>query len=349
MRAIVLVGGFGTRLAPLTYTRPKPLLPLLDKPILEWAIGRLVTVGVDEVVLSLGYLPDAFRYAYPDGVCCGARLIYAVEPEPLDTAGAVRFAALAAGLERSSEPFFVLNGDVFTDADPARLLALHRDRRAEATLALTEVDDPSRYGVVSIDSDGRVEAFIEKPPAETAPTRWINAGTYVLEPSVIDRVEPDRRVSIEREVFPAIVAAGGCFALQDPAYWVDTGLPDTYLGVQRHLLGRHANAGPAGYAHGTASVDEAADVRSSVVMAGGRVDAGATVSGSVLLPGAHVHAGAQVLDSIVGAGSSVGDGAVVAELSVVGDGEAIAPRASLRRARVPDQPPAGFGGSTRAG
>jgi mannose-1-phosphate guanylyltransferase len=206
MNAIVLVGGFGTRLRPLTLTRPKQLLPILDRPMLEWVVERLAGAGATEVVLSLGYLPSAFQEAYPDDRCAGARLRYAIEPEPLDTAGAIRFAAEAAGIDRSDEPFVVINGDVVTDADLGALLELHHSCGAEGTIALTPVEDPSRYGVVPIDEDGRVRAFIEKPPAAEAPSRWINAGTYVLEPSVLGRIPGGRRVSIERETFPAMVA-----------------------------------------------------------------------------------------------------------------------------------------------
>src|SRR3954466_16077211 len=165
--------------------------------MLDWVVERLAGAGVDEIVLSLGYLPAAFEEAYPEGRCAGTRLHYATEPEPLDTAGAIRFAALAAGLDRSEEPFVVVNGDVVTDADLGALLDLHRARGAAATIGLTPVDDPSRYGVVPIDRDDRVTAFIEKPPAEQAPSNWINAGTYVLEPSVLARIPEGRRVSIE--------------------------------------------------------------------------------------------------------------------------------------------------------
>src|SRR5262249_36784818 len=157
---------------------------------------------VDQAILSLGYRPDGFAHAYPDNRCAGVALHYAVEPEPLDTAGAVRFAALDAGV---AERFIVVNGDVLTDLDVSALVALHDKVGAEATISLTPVDDPSRYGVVPIDAEGRVEAFIEKPPRDEAPSNWINAGTYVFEPSVIDRIPEGRKVSIERETFPGLV------------------------------------------------------------------------------------------------------------------------------------------------
>ncbi len=162
MRAVVLVGGFGTRLRPLTTTIPKQMLPIVDRPMIERVLAKLAEHGVDDAILSLGYRPDAFIEAYPDDVCAGVRLHYAVEGEPLDTAGAVRFAADEGGVDST---FIVVNGDVLTDLDIAGLWNLHRERKAECTIALTPVDDPSRYGVVSSDERGLVEAFIEKPPA----------------------------------------------------------------------------------------------------------------------------------------------------------------------------------------
>ena len=199
MRAVVLVGGFGTRLRPLTLTTPKQMLPVGHRPMIERVVGHLADHGVDEAVLSLGYRPDAFIEAYPDDLCRGA-LTYAVEPEPLDTAGAIRFAALDAGID---DTFVVVNGDVLTDLDIDALVRFHRASGAEGTIHLTPVEDPSVFGVVPTDDDGRVVAFIEKPPRDEAPTNRINGGTYVLEPSVLDRIAGDRRVSIEREVFPA--------------------------------------------------------------------------------------------------------------------------------------------------
>ena len=335
MRAIILVGGFGTRLRPLTYTRPKPLLPLLDRPGLDWTVERLTRAGVDEVVLSLGYLPDAFRAAYPDGRCAGAKLVYAVEPEPLDTAGAIRFAALHAGLDRSSEPFFVLNGDVVTDADPAALLAEHRAKGAEGTITLTSVKDPSRYGVVPLDGDGRVEAFIEKPPRESAPTTWINAGTYVIEPSVIGRIPDGRKVSIERETFPAMVADRTLFGLQDAGYWIDTGTPQTYIEVQLDLCRRDGDA--TSYRHPSAAVAKGAAVERAVVMAGASVGAGARVTGSVLLPGARVGEGATVVDSIIGCNAIIGDGATVSGGTIVGDDAVVEAGETLIEARRPGE------------
>ena len=220
MRAVVLVGGEGTRLRPLTLTTPKQMLPIVEEPMIERVMGHLADHGIDDAVLSLGYRPDAFINAYPGGSIGGVHVSYAVEPTPLDTAGAIGFAARHVGVD---ETFVVVNGDVLTDSDMSALIEFHRLRGAEATISLTPVDDPSAFGVVPTDEQGRVQAFIEKPPRDEAPTNLINAGTYVLEPSVLDRIPKDRRVSVERETFPALVEAGTLYALGSDAYWLDTG------------------------------------------------------------------------------------------------------------------------------
>jgi mannose-1-phosphate guanylyltransferase len=335
MRAVVLVGGFGTRLRPLTLTRPKQMLPVLDRPMIEWVVEGLVCAGVDEVVLSLGYLPDAFRAAYPEQRCAGAMLRYAVESSPLDTAGAIRFAAAEAGLDNDPEPFLVVNGDVVADLDLEALVALHRCSGAETTIALTRVDDPSRYGVVPIDERGRVEAFIEKPNPGEAPSHWINAGAYVLEPAVLGRIPSDRPVSIERETFPQLVADGSLYARHDDAYWIDAGTPATYLQVQLDLLRRRSGA-ESDHLAPTAMVAPTARLANAVVMNGASVADGAHVERSVLLPGAAVGPGARVVASLVGAGARIGQGADLDELCVVGDGFVVAPDLVLRGRRLPD-------------
>lgn len=332
MKAVVLVGGFGTRLRPLTLTTPKQMLPVVDRTMLEHVVGGLGRHGVDEVVLALGYKEDVFRDAFPDGDCAGVALRYAVEPEPLDTAGAVRFAADAAGID---ETFLVVNGDVFTDLDVRRLWDRHHEVDAEATIALTPVEDPSRYGVVPTDPAGKVLGFVEKPPRDEAPTNWINAGTYVLEPSVLARIDPGRRVSIERETFPAIVEDGGLWALQSHAYWVDAGTPETYVRIQLDLIDGVRGGEWAAIAR-SARVAADAVVDHSVVMPGAVIDAGATVRDSVVSPGAHVAAGAVVDSSVVGPAATVGRAARVDGLTMIGDGATVADGAQLVGARVPE-------------
>jgi mannose-1-phosphate guanylyltransferase len=334
MRAVVLVGGLGTRLRPLTLTTPKPLLPVAHRPIVEHVLANLARGGVTEAVLSLGFRPDAFVSAYPGGECAGVHLHYAVEDEPLDTAGAIRFAAMLAGY--ASETVVVVNGDVLTDLDIDTLVARHASTGAEATIHLTPVDDPSAFGVVPTDGDGRVLAFIEKPPAGEAPTNLVNAGTYVLEPDVLERIPADRPVSVERATFPAMVAEGRLFAVATDDYWLDAGRPDEYLRANLDLIaGVRAIPAPEGVGPG-AEVAADAEVTRAVVGAGSRVGAGATVRESVLLPGVVVEAGAVVERSILGAGVVVGAGAVLTG-AVVGDGQRIGPATRLQRGqRVPE-------------
>jgi len=332
MRAVVLVGGFGTRLRPLTLHTPKQMLPVVDRTMLEHVVGGLGQQGVTEVVLSLGYREDVFRDAYPAGHCAGVDLIYAVEPEPLDTAGAVGFAAAAAGID---ETFVVVNGDVFTDLDLGAVWTRHHEVSAEATIALTPVEDPSRYGVVPTDDDGRVLGFVEKPPRDQAPTNWINAGTYVLEPSVLDRIPSGRKVSIERETFQELVTSGGLWAIKSDAYWVDAGTPATYLQVQLDLIdGRRGVACAA--VSPQAVVDPQAEVNHSVVMAGARVDRDAVVRDSVIMSGAHVANGALIDGSIIGPDVQVGASAKVVGLSIVGTGYSVGPGVTLDGAKVPE-------------
>jgi NDP-sugar pyrophosphorylase family protein len=230
--AVVLVGGEGMRLRPLTNTLPKPMLPLLDRPLLAYTFDHLRTAGVERIVLACGYLPTAIEEHFGRRVD-GIDLDYRVEPEPLGTGGALRFAA--AGVDRT---FLALNGDSLRDADLARLLAFHRDRRARATILLTRVSDPSRYGLVRTDDRGRVLGFVEKPPPDQIDTDLINAGLYVLEPDVLDLVPPGRAVSIEREVFPQLAEEGSLYALALPGYWLDVGTPASYLQAHLDLLER---------------------------------------------------------------------------------------------------------------
>jgi mannose-1-phosphate guanylyltransferase len=354
-----LVGGEGTRLRPLTFTTPKQLLPIAEVAMIERVLGHLAAHGVDDVVLSMGYRPDAFLAAFPEDRCAGVKLTYAVEPSPLDTAGAIRFAAVEAGI---TDTFLVVNGDVLTDWDLALLTSFHRDRNAEATIALTPVEDPSAFGVVPTDADGRVLAFIEKPARDEAPTNYINAGFYVLEPSVLDRIAGGRRVSIERETFPALVAEGRCFALGSDAYWIDTGTPAKFLEANfaylsgargaRALVDQAREVSPGVWLNGAGPVVDgsvvapslvgdaafvAVDsvVSGSVVGAGARVGRGARVSESVLLAGALVGPGAVVEGSIVGEGAVIGEGAVVRGLSVIGGGQEVPAGAVLDGERLP--------------
>ena len=331
MRAVVLVGGFGTRLRPLTNDLPKQMLPIVRVPMIERVVAALGSFGVTEAVLSLGYRPDAFIDAYPDGVCAGVVLHYAVEPEPLDTAGAVRFAALSAGID---DTFIVVNGDVLTDLDVAELWNFHKSHGAEGTIALTPVDDPSRYGVVPIDDDGRVIEFVEKPDPGTAPTNWINAGTYVLEPSVLDRIASDRKVSIERETFPAMVADESLYALHSSSYWIDAGTPETYLRAQLDLVdGIRANEAAV---LPSDEIDTSALVENSVLGADVVVGNGAIIRNSIVMDGVTVGPGVRIHDSIIASGARIGPDSHLGELTVIGAGMQVPAQSKLSGVRLPE-------------
>lgn len=332
MRAIVLVGGFGTRLRPLTLSTPKQMLPVGNRPMIERVLEHLAQHGIDDAVLSLGYRPDAFQDAYPDGMCAGVRLHYAVEPEPRDTAGAIRFAALDAGI---AERFLVVNGDVLTDLDVSELVKVHERAGAEGTIALHRVEDPSAFGVVPTEADGRVTAFIEKPPRDEAPTDLINAGTYVLETSTLDRIAADVPVNVERKTFPEMVADGTLYAHDGDTYWIDAGTPPTYLTANLDLL-RGARGTVETGIHGSATVD--GTVTEAVVGAGCSIAEGAVVERSVLLPGATVARGAIVRDSIVGPRACVGAGAVVEAGTVLGDDVVVDDGDHLSGVRAPAEP-----------
>ena len=357
MRVIILVGGEGTRLRPLTYAAPKQMLPILGRPMIEWVFENLRHHGVTDVTLSLGYLPDAFVAAYPDGEIAGIRVNYAVEPERLDTAGAIKFAATAVGID---ETFAVLNGDVMTTLDLTRLFNFHRQRGAEGTIALHEVEDPSAFGVVPTDDLGRVLDFVEKPAREDAPTNLINAGTYIFEPSVLEIIDSGRKVSVERETFPLLVERGRLFALPGECYWLDAGTPAAYLKAHFDLLDGLREVPAAwgtktetGFVEGdgdvevsgtiitptylglSAQIAEGAIVERSMIGAGVSIGTGAVVRNSVLHEGAFVATGAQLDHAIVGARGVIGDGSVLTNNTVVGAGVVIEPGTVLTEERVP--------------
>jgi mannose-1-phosphate guanylyltransferase len=331
MKAVVLVGGFGTRLRPLTLSTPKPMLPVGHVPMVENLVRMLAKANITEVVLGLGFRPEPFMRAFPDGECGGIALHYAVEPEPLDTAGAIKFAAESAGID---DTFIVANGDVLTDLDVTSLIDFHRRSQARATLHLTPVDDPSAYGVVVIDDEGRVRRFVEKPAPGTEPSRMINAGTYVFEPEVLDVIPSGRKVSVERETFPILVEHRTLFAMATDDYWIDTGRPETYLKANLDVLDGRRTSMRIDMVERGAEVDPGAEILHSLVSNGARIERGAHVVDSVILPGAHVSRGANVRSSLVM--GFVGSDATITD-SVIGSDGRVESNATMSHARVPDQ------------
>ena len=292
------------------------MLPICGVPMIEWVVSHLADHGIEEIGLALGYRPDAFLAAYPDGRIAGIPYKVAVEPEARGTAGAIRFAALEMEL---NEPFLVLNGDVLTDLDIGALLSFHQERKAEATIALQAVADPSQFGVVTTSDDGRVREFIEKPPANSSPSNTINAGTYVLNPSVIARIPDTRPVSIERETFPKMALAETLFALESDTYWLDTGTPKQFLEANLDVLHGRRRAKPE---LPVAAVDATAQVEDSVIGTGSHIDAEAVIQRSVLFNDCRVSRGATIIDSVLSENVYVGEGATI-EGSGIGLGERI--------------------------
>ncbi len=333
MKAVVLVGGQGTRLRPLTDTRPKPMMNLVDRPFVEHQIDLLAHHGVRDIVFSCGYRPDALREHFGDGTAHGVRMRYVVDPEPLGTAGAVANAGDIIG----ADEVLVLNGDILTDLDLGAVIAAHHARGAEATIVLTPVEDPSAYGLVRLDADQRVTEFLEKPtPDQLIPGEpfLINAGTYVLSPAAVARIPRGRASSIERETFPVIAREGGLYGYPSDAYWRDIGTHGSYLDAHADVLAGRARTQTAvnGGAHAGEGVDvhDEADVHGHTVLGGGtRVRKGARVTDSVVGAGADVGEGARVERSILGDGVRVGRDASITGLMVIGDDAVVADGARL--------------------
>jgi mannose-1-phosphate guanylyltransferase len=326
VKALLLAGGFGTRLRPLTFTRPKHLLPIANRPHVEHLFDLLLRHGIEDVVLATSYLAEAFAETVRAARARGLSVEVTHEREPLGTAGAIKNAQPSVGDAR----FVVFNGDVLTDLDLSAVLAFHRSRSAEATIVLTPVEDPSAYGVVPTGDDGRVLGFVEKPSPEEATTNLINAGVYVFEPSILERVPSGRVWSAERQLFPGLVAEGApLFALGTDAYWMDIGTPQKYLEANLDALARRFHSSRIEPAHNGsvladvgARVDAAAKVSTSCVGAGATVEAGAVVHDSVLLPRVVVSTGATVVRSVLGEGARVAPGARAVGVTIA-DGQEV--------------------------
>jgi mannose-1-phosphate guanylyltransferase len=320
MRAVVLVGGEGTRMRPLTETIPKPLLPLLDRRSLDHVLDHLARHGVHEVVLSSPYLESMFQ-PFIEARHGDPAITWITETEALGTGGAVVNALARVG----DEPFFALNGDILTDLDLSAMLEFHRERAAAVTIALHRVEDARAFGLVATQDDGRVLEFREKPQ-DPIPGD-INAGTYLLDPEALRSWEPGVNVSIEREVFPAVIRSGRpVYGFASSPYWLDLGTPESYLQAHVDMIeGRvHDVSYPAPWIAEGAEVDLRSHLgRWVAVGTGARIGPNAQVDDSVLLPGAVVGAGARLERSILGPGARAGDAAPLVD-SVLGE-EAVVP------------------------
>jgi mannose-1-phosphate guanylyltransferase len=336
LEAILLVGGQGTRLRPLTLSAPKPLLPTAGVPFLAHLLARAAAGGVTHIVLATCYKAEMFAACFGDGSAFGLSIDYVTEDVPLDTAGGIRNAASSLRGTGAADPVVVLNSDVLSGHDLGAQLDLHLKTDAAVTLHLVEVDDPSRFGVVPTNGSGRVTAFLEKTPDPV--TNRINAGCYVFRREVIGQIPAGRRVSVERDTFPSLIAAGQLvMGYHESAYWLDVGTPQTFVrGSCDLVLGRlpaPAVPGPPGPSlrlPGASVAPDASVSGGSVVGEGASVGSGATVFGSVLFDEATVGEGAVVRDSIIGRGAVVAPGASLDD-AVVGDGAFIGPGNELAR------------------
>ena len=350
MRAILLAGGKGTRLRPLTLHTPKPIVPIFDRPFLRYQIDLLRQVPeIDEIVLSLNYQPRRIEEVFGDGSDLGIHLSYVVEPNPLGTGGAIKF---AAGDYRGG-PLVVFNGDVFTSVDLPAVLALHRERQAKATIVLTPVENPTAYGLVETDAEGNIQDFLEKPSPDQIRCDTINAGIYVLEPDTLDRIPADTVFSIERGYFPSLVADKSTFvAYIYRGYWIDIGTPEKYIQAHRDIMDGRFVAPPFARVPGKAVVSPDAKVEDGAILEGPcfvdagavikkgarigpysvigshcHVAEGAVVDGTILWPNTWVDADTRLVGAVagrhchfgrnveVGAGSMFGDKSVVTDYS----------------------------------
>ena len=338
MQAVILVGGEGTRLRPLTSTVPKPVVPLVDRPFIAFMLEWLRGHGIDDVIMSCGFLATSVRNVLGDGSGYGIKLRFVEEPDPRGTAGALKYAERLL-----DERFLMLNGDVLTDIDLTGQIAQHERTGAKATLALAPVADPSAYGLVRLNEDRSVKDFIEKPSPDRIDTNLISAGAYVLQREILQLVPPDRNVSIEREVWPLLIGAG-LYGFPADAYWLDIGTPERYLQgtfdiiegnvdtAVRERLGDswlavaqgaqiHGRAIPPAVIERGAHVAPGAHVGSLVVLGENvRIGQGSTVERSVILSGAEIGAGCTLRDCIIAAGAHVGDRSRIEGGTVLGEG-----------------------------
>ena len=344
MKAVILAGGEGTRLRPLTLGVPKPVVPVVDRPFLRHQLDLLASASISEIVFSVAYQPERIQAVFGDGTALGRRIHYAVEETPLGTGGAVKNAE--AHLDDTT---VVFNGDVLTDVDLPAVVRAHRESGAKATLVLTPVPNPAAYGLVETDATGRVKSFIEKPsdPSQIT-TDTINAGIYVLDTSTLALMPPGENHSIERAFFPALLRRGDLVrAWIHRGYWIDIGTPEKYLQVHRDILQARfpvrleGEAREGGWAHPTADIDARAELEGHFYVGPGcRVEAGAHVGpDAVLTADVTVAAGTWVRDSVVWKGSTLAgncsvEGALLGERVRVGCHARLAPGAVLGEGTV---------------
>jgi NDP-sugar pyrophosphorylase family protein len=343
LKAIILAGGVGTRLRPLSCTRPKLLFPVLNKPLLDWTLERLAETGVDGVTLAVKYMAEVFMQRYGESTH-GIKISYSIEKTPMRTGGAIKYAEESICTE---EPFLVLNGDIFTTIDYTALINKHKQNKAIATIALYRVADPSRYGTVKLTNQNRITKFTEKAPPGEAPSNLINAGVYVLDPEIFNYIPSGRPVSIEREVFPKLAEEGKFFGYEFKEVWIDIGKPADYLKANRvlldaepekRLLGKDADIGEAVEFSDPVMVDEGVTVGQNTKLGpyaiiGRDVVLGrnVTLEDSVVFPEATISDHASVRGAVIGEGAAIGKDATIMEGCVIGDYVTVRDNVTLSR------------------
>jgi len=323
VKAVIIAGGFGTRLRPLSCTRPKHLFPIAGKPLLDWTLDRLSKNGVTEIVFAVNYLSEAFvehcgKSAY------GMKIHYSFESKPLGTGGCLKNAEKVIG---RSENFLLLNGDIVSNVNYAQLMRQHIRNRGIATITLHQVNDPSRYGVVELTDQNRIKRFMEKPPKEKAPSNLINAGAYALSPKVFDHIPSGRPVSIEREVFPALAKGNGLFAYEFDGLWIDIGEPSDFLKGNRLLLDSELQNGQI---HKTAEMGERVRIRNPVAVgAHTKIGDKSTIGPHVTL-GDNVTVGkaVHIKDSVIFTGTTISDFSSI-ENAIIGEKVSIGKRVKI--------------------
>jgi len=331
MKALVLAGGFGTRLRPLSCTRPKLLFPIANRPLLDWTLDKLSKTKVEEVVLAVNYMADVLERSFGSSRY-GMKLRYSREIKPLGTGGPMKLAESFL----SDGSFLAMNGDILSDLDLKKLVESHKKSGATATIALHEVDDPSRYGVVELDGENRIRRFVEKPKPSEAPSKLVNAGVYVLEPSVLDLIQRGRKVSVEREVFPILASEGTLRGHVFNGLWTDIGKPSDYVQANRRVLEQVANSRPQigknATIHNSSRVispsiigenatiaDEACIGPYAVVGDDVTVRKGVRIENSVVFPSAWIDNFTSVRGAIIGEGAIVGQWVKIESQVIVGD------------------------------
>ena len=318
MKALILVGGEGTRLRPLTYLTVKAMVPVLNKPFIEYVIRHLSHHSINEIILALGYKPDRITEYFSDESQLGTKLVYSIETEPLGTAGAVKNAE-----QYIDETFFVMNGDIFTDLNLTDMLHFHKNRGSKVTIALTPVEDPTRFGVVETNNNQQVTRFLEKPSREQVTSNMINAGVYIIETEVLKRVPPGKSCMFERETFPALLADGEpVFGYATDAYWMDMGTPDKYLQLNGDLL--CGKSTQVDFKETDIRIDKQSSVHPHSKLTGPilidkdcTIDQGAQLKGPVVIgPGCKIHDSASIENSILWQNVTVGEQAVLKDCIV---------------------------------